>query len=127
MLTTLLLPQDEFLYGYEGKAKYQLKSLAAKSHVAFQTLTYNCKNSGTVLRVVGWNGVEFPLTESSSSVMEDIDVENDCKVSECMSSAYLECTHSTHVSECIPLQVVLFRMDIQYTLSFPRDCPIVHI
>ncbi len=80
MLTAVIPNQARaFQYGNGGNAKFQLKALAVESHIAFQTLEYNCKMGDPALSVVGWNGVEFQL-ESSRNAMVEINAENNCQV-----------------------------------------------
>ena len=69
-----------FSYGTKGTARYQLNSLAAKSHQAIQTVEYGCSSAQPAVKLTGWNGVEFPVRESSSDVMSSIDVKLSCKV-----------------------------------------------
>lgn len=83
-LITYTLFQDAtsiFEYGIKGTAKYQLKALATRSHKATQTIYYDCKDGESAPRVVGINGNTFELTESQSSLLENVDVELNCQVS----------------------------------------------
>ncbi len=68
-----------FQYGNGDKAKFQLQALAAKSHVAFQSLEYNCKLGDSAVSIIGSNRVEFKL-EPSWSVFDEITIENKCQV-----------------------------------------------
>ena len=61
--------------------KYQLLSLAMRSHVATQTVYASCEST----ELVGANGKIFPVNESSDTLLHKITVEDnnmkDCKVS----------------------------------------------
>ena len=69
-----------FNYGYKGLAKYQLKSLAALSSVALQSIQYDCKRGSSAVRTVGWNGAEISVRESEWKLMQDVEVEHNCEV-----------------------------------------------
>jgi hypothetical protein len=69
-----------FKYGYKGAAKYQLKSLAALSSVALQSVQYDCKRGSSAMRAVGWNGAEISVRESEWKLMQDVEVEHNCEV-----------------------------------------------
>ena len=70
-----------FMYGYKGMAKYQLKSLAALSSVALQSVQYDCKRGSSAMRAVGWNGAEISVRESEWKLMQNVEVERNCEVS----------------------------------------------
>ncbi len=65
-----------FTYGHDGKASYQINSLAHSSRQATQTVQYDCNKGQT--SVLGWNGVNIPVTETTSPFMR-VEVDN-CKV-----------------------------------------------
>ena len=69
-----------FAYGFNGNAKYQLRSLASKSRVALQTLEYNCNKGRSAHRLIGHNGVEISVQESSQSLLQTVNVEHNCEV-----------------------------------------------
>ena len=69
-----------FSYGFNGNAKYQLRSLASKSRVALQTLEYNCNKGRSAHRLIGNNGVEISVQESSQSLLQTVNVEHNCEV-----------------------------------------------
>ena len=69
-----------FSYGFNGNAKYQLRSLASKSRVALQTLEYNCNKGRSAHRLIGHNGVEISVQESSQSLLQTVNVEHNCEV-----------------------------------------------
>ena len=66
-----------FTYGQQGKASYQLISLAHNSRQATQTVQYDCNQGQS--SVVGWNGVNIPVSEKTVSLMQRVEVDN-CKV-----------------------------------------------
>ena len=70
-----------FTYGYKGMAKYQLKSLAALSSVALQSVQYDCKRGSSAMRAIGWNGAEISVRESEWKLMQNVEVEHNCEVS----------------------------------------------
>ena len=70
-----------FMYGYKGLAKSQLKSLAALSSVALQSVQYDCRRGSSAMRAVGWNGAEISIRESEQNLMQDVEVEHNCEVS----------------------------------------------
>ena len=67
-------------YGHEGIAKYQLSSLAMKSHFAFQTVHYDCKGTKSATSAIGWDGTYFPMMETTTNFMKDITVDHQCEV-----------------------------------------------
>nr|CAJ43111.1 collagen [Suberites domuncula] len=67
-----------FTYGFQGKASYQLKELAVKSHRAVQTIQYDCSNGQTDTSVIGWNGASISVAETNYSLMQQVEVSN-CK------------------------------------------------
>jgi hypothetical protein len=82
---------SSFTYGYKGKSSFQLKSLAFKSRRATQKLQYDCSNGQTETSVVGWNGASIPVTETSYTLMQQVEV-NNCKT-----------TISTNIPETLPV------------------------
>jgi hypothetical protein len=87
-----------FSYGYKGMAKHQLKSLAALSSTALQSVHYNCMRGSSAMRTIGWNGAEFSVRESEWKLMQNIEVESNCENSD-MSDQY---TVYTSVPESLP-------------------------
>ena len=74
------LQEKPFSYGFNGNAKYQLRSLASKSRVALQTLEYNCNKGRSAHQLIGHNGVEISVKESSQSLLQTVNVEHNCEV-----------------------------------------------
>lgn len=66
-------------YGYGGKAKHQLLSLAIKSYIAMQTVNYDCKGTKSATSAIGWDGTDLPVMETTKSVMKDISVDLQCE------------------------------------------------
>lgn len=87
-----------FMYGYKGMAKYQLKSLAALSSVALQSIQYDCNRGSSAVRAVGWNGAEISVRESEWKLMQNVEVEHNCEISD-KSDLY---TVYTSVPESLP-------------------------
>ena len=70
------------MYGdANNNAEFQLRSLATKSHKALQTLKYNCNKGRSAHRLIGHNGVEISVKESSQSLLQTVNVEHNCEVS----------------------------------------------
>lgn len=86
-----------FSYGNKGIAKYQLKSLATRSQMAFQAVTYDCKNGRSASGMTGWNGMEFSTDSPSTGVIYDVEVDSRCK--DGMSDTY---TVFTRAPEMLP-------------------------
>ena len=76
-----LLQGTPIQYGYGGKAKHQLLSLAIKSYIAMQTVNYDCKGTKSATSAIGWDGTDLPVMETTKSVMKDISVDLQCEVS----------------------------------------------
>lgn len=87
-----------FMYGYKGLAKSQLKSLAALSSVALQSVQYDCRRGSSAMRAVGWNGAEISIRESEQNLMQDVEVEHNCENSD-KSDLY---TVYTSIPESLP-------------------------
>ena len=69
------------MYGdSNNNAEFQLSSLATKSHEALQTLKYNCNKGRSAHRLIGHNGVEISVQESSQSSLQTVNVEHNCEV-----------------------------------------------
>ena len=69
------------MYGdANNNAEFQLRSLATKSHKALQTLKYNCNKGRSAHRLIGHNGVEISVKESSQSLLQTVNVEHNCEV-----------------------------------------------
>ena len=69
------------MYGdSNNNAEFQLSSLATKSHKALQTLEYNCNKGRSAHRLIGHNGVEISVQESSQSLLQTVNVEHNCEV-----------------------------------------------
>ena len=78
------------MYGdSNNNAEFQLSSLATKSHKALQTLEYNCNKGRSAHRLIGHNGVEISVQESSQSSLQTVNVEHNCEV------------HATEISWCV--------------------------
>ena len=80
-----------FTYGFQGKASYQLISMAVISRQATQTIEYDCNNGQS--SAVGWNGATLPVTETKS-LLQQVEVSN-CKVRRGVNSTEAACSYGS--------------------------------
>ena len=68
-----------FTYGH--RSEYQIFSLAVHSSRSYQSIMSHCDRQNKITHLIGADGTEIPVTESSETLVRTIEVENNCEVS----------------------------------------------